>query len=54
MEKYKDLPMDLADGTLATVAEYNNTTEVFTLDHRDFRVYRTSQGKRFRLLPPRL
>lgn len=54
MEKYKDLPMDLADGTLVTVAEYNKTTEVFTLDHRDFRVYRTSQGKRFRLLPARL
>jgi predicted nucleic acid-binding protein len=54
MEKYKDLPMDLADGTLVVLAESKNIREVFTLDHRDFKVYRPSPKKRFKLLPARL
>jgi predicted nucleic acid-binding protein len=54
MEKYKDLPMDLADGTLVVFAEANGVEKVFTLDHKDFRTYRISQRRRFKLLPNRL
>ena len=41
MKKYHDLPMDLADGTLIVLAEYREINEVFTLDHKDFKIYRT-------------
>jgi predicted nucleic acid-binding protein len=54
MEKHRDLPMDLADGTLVVLAEYVSSTEIFTLDHKDFKVYRTRRGDAFKLLPARL
>lgn len=50
MEKYQDLPMDLADATLVAVAERLRLTKVFTLDS-DFRVYRLPGKKSFRLVP---
>lgn len=54
MEKYRDLPMDLADGTLVVIAEFENLSKVFTLDHKDFNVYRPAPRKRFKLLPGRM
>ena len=54
MEKYRDLPMDLADGSLVAVAEQKDIQKVFTLDHKDFKVYRLKNKKRFRLMPPRI
>ena len=54
MEKYADLPMDLADGTLVVLAESKRVKKVFTLDHRDFQVYRPKHTKRFTLLPSRI
>ncbi|RLB26754.1 MAG: PIN domain nuclease [Deltaproteobacteria bacterium] len=51
MEKYKDLPMDLADGTLVVLAESQKVRKVFTLDHKDFSIYRPRHIKRFTLLP---
>lgn len=54
MKKYHDLPMDLADATLVAVAEAENISIIFTLDHKDFRIYKKEQGKHFRLLPERL
>lgn len=54
MKKYHDLPMDLADATLVAVAEAENISTIFTLDHKDFRIYKKEQGKHFRLLPERL
>ncbi len=54
MEKYADLPMDLADGTLVVLAESKRVKKVFTLDHRDFQVYRPKHAKRFTLLPSRI
>ena len=50
MKKYHDLPMDMADATLAAVADAENINTVFTLDG-DFKIYRTKQNKRFKLLP---
>lgn len=38
-EKYKDVPMDLADATLIAAAETNNLKEIGTIDS-DFYVYR--------------
>ena len=54
MEKYRDLPMDLADGTLVVLGEYKKIRKIFTLDHKDFNVYRPAHTKKFKLLPPRL
>lgn len=53
MKKYHDLPMDLADATLVVAAEAENISTIFTLDHKDFAVYKTKLGKHFRLLPQR-
>ena len=54
MEKYADLPMDLADGTLIVLAESKKAKKVFTLDHKDFQIYRPVHIKRFTLLPSRI
>jgi len=54
MEKYKDLPMDLADGTLVVLGESKKTKDIFTLDHKDFTVYRPCHTKSFTLIPPQL
>ena len=51
MQKYHDLPMDLADAALVTVAEREGITRVFTLDRRDFEVYRPAKIGRFSLVP---
>jgi len=54
MEKYRDLPMDLADGTLVAIAEAMGIRRVFTLDHKDFGIYRALDRKKFKLLPASL
>ncbi|MGQ9570521.1 MAG: toxin-antitoxin system, toxin component [Thermodesulfovibrionales bacterium] len=46
--------MDLADATLVAVAEAEGISTIFTLDHKDFKVYRTKYGKSFKLLPSKL
>lgn len=38
-EKFKDVPMDLADATLIVAAESNNIKEIATIDS-DFYIYR--------------
>ena len=54
MEKYSDLPMDLADGTLVVLAESQKIKKVFALDHKDFNVYKPLHIKYFTLLPARI
>jgi predicted nucleic acid-binding protein len=51
MEKYRDLPMDLADAALVRVAEREEITRIFTLDRRHFSVYRPGRRRRFAVLP---
>lgn len=51
MKKYKDLPMDLADAALVAVAERERVRRIFTLDRRDFEVYRPAKLGRFIILP---
>ena len=53
MEKYRDLPMDLADAALVRVAEREKIRRVFTLDRRDFTIYRANGIGRFTILPAR-
>jgi hypothetical protein len=50
MERYRDVPMALADATLVAVAEALGEHRIFTLD-ADFRVYRTRTGQAFELVP---
>jgi predicted nucleic acid-binding protein len=51
MEKYRDLPMDLADAVLVRVAERERLRTVFTIDRRDFSVYRPLGLGKFRIVP---
>ena len=51
MRKYRDLPMDLADAALVAVAERERITRIFTLDRRDFAVYRLPRLGRFSIVP---
>jgi uncharacterized protein len=53
MRKYRDLPMDLADAALVRVAERERLRRIFTLDRRDFQIYRPSRIGRFVVLPSR-
>lgn len=50
IQKYQDLPMDLADATLVRMAEREGIQEVFTLDHRDFTTYRVGR-RAFTIIP---
>jgi predicted nucleic acid-binding protein len=51
MDKYHDVPMDLVDALLVTVAEERNVRDVLTLDRRGFETYRANGRERFRILP---
>ncbi len=50
MDKYHDMPMDLADASLVAAAEHLDTRRLFTLDN-DFRVYRLSDGSMLDIMP---
>jgi hypothetical protein len=51
MQKYRDRPMDLADAALVRIAEREKSRRIFTLDRRDFEVYRPARLGRFSILP---
>ena len=51
MKQYRDLPMDLADAALVCVAERLRIPKIFTVDRRDFDVYRPRGFGRFSILP---
>jgi predicted nucleic acid-binding protein len=53
MEKYRDLPMDLADASLVILAEDSGSGDILSTDTRDFGAYRWKNRKPFRnlLLP---
>jgi uncharacterized protein len=50
MEKYRDLPMDMADAALVRVAARDGLTHILTLDH-EFTIYRLPRRGRFIVLP---
>ncbi len=51
MERYSNLRPQLADATLVYLAERENIDTIFTLDRRDFTVYRTSRNRAFNIIP---
>ena len=51
MQKYRDLPMDLAEASLVRLAEERGVRDIFTLDAKDLGVYRVHGRQRFRLWP---
>lgn len=51
IRQYSDLPMDLADATLVRVAERDGLRQVFTLDQRDFKVYKPGRRESFTIVP---
>jgi len=51
MSKYRDLPMDFADATLVQVANREKIQRIFTLDNRDFSVYRLPNGNALEVIP---
>ncbi|MCG3156482.1 MAG: hypothetical protein DKINENOH_03106 [bacterium] len=50
MEKYQNVPMDLADASLIAVAESREFRHVFTID-RDFGIYRLADGSALEVIP---
>lgn len=50
MEKYRDLPMDLADASLVILAEELGTGRILSTDVRDFKSYRWKNRKPFKNL----
>lgn len=51
MRKYADRPMDLADAALVRVAEREGIRKIFTVDRRDFGVYRLHGRLRLTVMP---
>lgn len=52
MEKYRDLPMDLADACLVIMSEEEKDSLVVTLDQKDFSVYRRYGRQAIPVLSP--
>ena len=52
MHRYRTLGVQFADACLCYLADDLKIDTVFTLDRRDFQVYRRKGGKPFKLLPP--
>ncbi len=50
LEKYSDLPMDLADASLVLLAEELDHGDILSTDQRDFKAYRFKNRKPFRNL----
>jgi hypothetical protein len=53
MKKYRDTQIQLADAVLVHLAARDRLDTIFTLDQRDFTVYRLPRGKAFRIMPSR-
>jgi predicted nucleic acid-binding protein len=51
MKKYRDIRIQLADAALVHLAARDGLDTIFTLDQRDFSVYRLPRGRTLRLLP---
>jgi len=52
VEKYRGLPMDLADASLVLLAEDLGSGRILSTDTRDFRTYRWKRRKPFQNLMP--
>jgi predicted nucleic acid-binding protein len=50
MQRYAELPMDLADASLVVLADFLGHGRILTTDERDFRTYRWKSRKPFQNL----
>jgi len=50
-ERYENIGVQLADASLVYLAERERISEVFTLDRRDFTVYRTTRNRALHIIP---
>jgi uncharacterized protein len=51
LDRYQKLGAQLADACLVYLAERENIDTVFTLDRRDFSVYRYGENRRLKIIP---
>lgn len=51
LARYETLGAQLADAALMYLAEREGIDAIFTLDQRDFTVYRTTRGRRMKIVP---
>ena len=51
MKKYESIRPQLADAALVYLARRDEIDTIFTLDRRDFSVYRSARERPFRILP---
>jgi uncharacterized protein len=51
MKRYEGIRPQLADAALVHLAGREGIRTVFTLDRRDFSVYRSARGQAFRIVP---
>jgi len=51
LKKYESMRPQLADASLVHLANRESIDTIFTLDRRDFSVYRSARNRRFRLIP---
>ncbi len=51
MEKYFDVPIDIADASLIMLSEVHKIKTIFTLDRKDFSIYRPKHCKHFEIVP---
>jgi predicted nucleic acid-binding protein len=51
VERYRTLRAQVADAALVYLAEREGIETIFTLDRRDFSLYRLSRGRRLSLIP---
>jgi uncharacterized protein len=49
--KYQDIGIQLVDAALIHIAARDGLDTIFTLDQRDFSVYRLPKGRSFRIIP---
>jgi hypothetical protein len=51
LDRYESIRPQLADAALVHLAGRERIETIFTLDRRDFSIYRTQHGRSFRILP---
>ena len=49
--KYAELPIDLADAALVAACEKAKIRRIFTVDRRDFLIYRPAHVEHFEIIP---
>jgi hypothetical protein len=51
MQQYADIHPQLADAALVYLAHREQIETIFTLDRRDFSIYRSGRKRTFRIVP---